>query len=505
MAQITSTDRKLSLLSIRLSLWLVGVAILPLLLALLISEVPSRTTLINQTSTLLTTDAKEHAKLIDTYLANKEAIIGSLSNDPQVQAFFVDPGLFSGTQRTLFIQDGLALEKFLYPEVTLIEFFDVKGETLLSYSMYGNKPEVHGTDLVPSGYLQRVLQGQQFLSGVYYDPNKTRISSSMIYTPVFASPTSSKVVGFVRDTLNLASLWTIVTGEKGANGSGSYAFLLDQDGVRIIDPDPHTLFTSVAPLSAQLQQQIQSQGLYGLGTQQVPVITDNTLQNIQRQNSPPTSFQEVPADQQASFQVTWQRLTTVPWMYFTLTPVNTVEAVANQQLLILSVLALLILIPVAIIGWVVGRRISSPISRSIHSLVKSNTALNQLAERGENAASQQVWIVDSSQVGLASVEYYTIASKKAIWRLNDLSKELPRRKYRNLQTVQQDIDVINEIGEYLKKAVAYQNESNKHVSTAIQVSNEVANQLADGARATQAVAEELNRTIEQLRDVVGDA
>ncbi|MGH2507720.1 MAG: cache domain-containing protein [Ktedonobacteraceae bacterium] len=502
MAQITSPDRKSLLLSVRLSLWLVGVAILPLLLALLISEVPSRTALINQASTSMITDAKVHAKLIDTYLANKEAIIGSLSNDPQVQAFFVAPKLFTSADRTLFVQDGLSLERFLYPEISLVDFIDATGAPLLSYSSYNNTS--HGTFPVPAGYLQRVLQGQQFFSGVYYD-SKTRISSSMLYTPVFASSTSSKVVGFVRDTLNLASLWNIVTGEKGANGSGSYAFLLDQNGVRIIDPDPHTLFTSIAPLSPQLQQQIQSQGLYGLAAQQVPVIADRMLQSIQSQNKPPTAFQDVPADQQTSFQVTWQRLTTVPWMYFTLTPVNTVEAVANQQLLILTLLAVLIIIPVAVIGWFVGRRISSPVLRSTNSLVKSSTALNQLAERGENAASQQVWIIDSSQVGLASVEYYTKASKKAIWRLNDLSKEWSRQKYKNPQAVQQDRDVMNEIGEYLKKAIAYQDESNKNVSTAINVSNEVASQLVSGARATKEVAEELNHTIEQLRDVVGDA
>ena len=55
MRHITYTGRKQLPLSIRLSLWLIGVAIFPLLLALLISEVPSRTTLINQASTLMVT------------------------------------------------------------------------------------------------------------------------------------------------------------------------------------------------------------------------------------------------------------------------------------------------------------------------------------------------------------------------------------------------------------------------------------------------------------------
>jgi C4-dicarboxylate-specific signal transduction histidine kinase len=505
MEQITSTDRKSFPLSIRLSFWLVGVAILPLLLALLISEVPSRTTLINQASTLMITDAKVHAKLIDNYLANKEAIIESLSNDPSVQGYIPNPHSFSKAELALFIQDGLALEKSLSPEITLIEFCDARGQTLLHYSLYGDEPQVHGTSLIAPEYLQRVLQGQQFFSGVYYDA-RTHISSSQLYTPVFASATSEKVTGFVRDTLNLDNLWSIVTGEKGANGSGSYAFLLDQHGVRIIDPNPRTLFTAIAPLSSSVQQQIQAQGLYGLNAQQqLPVVTDTTLQGIQSQSNPPASFQEVPAEQQASFQVTRQPLTAVPWTYFTLTPVNTVEAVANQQLLILSLIGLLVLVPAAVIGWVVGTRISTPVLRLTDSLAKSSSALNRLAEQEENAASQQVWIVDASQIGLESVEYYTKASKKAIWRLNYLSRELPLHKYKDQQMYLQDVDALNGIGTYLKKAITYQDESNKKVSTAINVTNEVANQLASGARATKEIADELDRTVEQLREIVGDA
>ncbi|HEU5229030.1 MAG TPA: cache domain-containing protein, partial [Ktedonobacteraceae bacterium] len=217
-------------LSIRLSLWLVGVAILPLLLAVLISEVQSRTTLINQASTLMETDARTHAQLIDNYLANKEAIIGSLSNDPNVRFYFLNPQTFPAAQLKLFIGDGLALEKFLYPEVSLIEFFTPQGKPLLNYSIYNVQPHLHGASLVPAIYLQRVLQGQQFFSGVYYDPT-THTSTLELYTPSFDSPTSGHVIGFVRDTLKLDSVLNIVNGEKGANGSGSYAFLLDQNGI----------------------------------------------------------------------------------------------------------------------------------------------------------------------------------------------------------------------------------------------------------------------------------
>ncbi len=490
-------------LSVRLSFWLVGVAILPLLLALLINEVQSRITLISQSSTLMETDARTHAQLIDNYLANKQVIIGSLTNDPNVQDYLLAPQTFPQAQLSLFIQDGLALEKFLYPEVSLIEFFSPQGKPLLNYSIYGVKPHLHGTQLVPATYLQKVLQGQQFFSGVYYDPT-THTSTLELYTPSISPTPPNHVIGFVRDTLKLDTILNIVTGENGANGSGSYAFLLDQNGVRIIDPNPHTLFTAIAPLSPQTQQQIQAENLYGLNTQNVPVIADQTLQGVQSQSKPPTSFQEVPASQQETFQVARYSLHMVPWTYFVLTPVNVVEAVANQQLLILSLIALLILTPVALIGWFVGKRVSTPILSSVEALVQNSSTLNQLANKEESAASEQLWVVDSSQVGLKSVEYYTKATKKAIWRLNDLSKTLPQRRHEGKQEFLQDIDAMVNIGEYLEKAVAYQDKSNKNVSVAITVTDEVANQIVAGARSTKEVADQLDHIVEQLREIVGD-
>src|SRR5579885_1997549 len=502
MQRAVSPDRTPLPLSVRLSFWLVGVAILPLLLALVVNEVQSRITLVNQASTSMETDARTHAQLIDNYLANKEVIISSLTNDPNVREYFLASQSFPQAQLNLFIQDGLALEKFLYPEVSLIEFFSPQGKLLLNYSIYGVKPRLHGTDLVPAAYLQRVLLGQQFISGVYYD-STTRTSTVEVYTPSI-SATSNRVIGFVRDTLKLDTMFNIVNCEKGANVSGSYAFLLDQNGVRIIDPNPHTLFTAIAPLSPQTQQQIQAENLYGLNTQNVSVIADQILQGMQSQSKPPTSFQEVPASQQETFQVARYSLHMVPWTYFVLTPVNVVEAVANQQLLILSLIALLILTPVALIGWFVGKRVSTPILSSVEALIQNSSTLNQLANKEESAASEQLWVVDSSQVGLKSVEYYTKATKKAIWRLNDLSKTLPQRRHESKQEFLQDIDAMVDIGEYLEKAVAYQDKSNKNVSVAITVTDEVTNQIVSGARSTKEVADQLDQIVEQLRKIVGD-
>jgi C4-dicarboxylate-specific signal transduction histidine kinase len=285
--------------------------------------------------------------------------------------------------------------------------------------------------------------------------------------------------------------------------NASYAFILDQNGVRIVDPDPTTLFTSIAPLNATLQENITNENRYGKnGT--LPVQADSNLRSIQSQPKPPVTFQEVPAGKNELFQVTRRPLSSVPWTYFVLTPVNEVIAVANQQLLIIVLIASAIILPVAVIGWIVGYRISSPILRSVNSLVKNNHVLNQLSEREKKASSEQVWIVEASKTGLKSQQYYTDASKIAARRLNKLGRGLLEQrdvdKYTTLNIVKQMVN----IGLYFEKAIAYQDEANKKVAVAVKVTDEVAEQLASGAESTSEAANELDRIVNQLRQIVGN-
>src|SRR5215469_1089637 len=288
MFQAQSTGRKSLSLSVRISLWLIGVAILPLLVALIISELQSRPTLVNQANTTMETDARTHAQLIDSYLSVKLLTFQSLDYTPLVLGYFMDPtGAQAKANAPLIIANGMAINKKLDPEILLVTFFTPQGKQLLFYSPVNLKPQPHGNYLIPPGDLQRIALGQQFISGVYYDPT-THQSTVELYTPIY-SPTLKRVLGVVRDTMSLAVITSIVNGENGANGSGSYAFILDQNGVRIIDPHPNVLFTSIAPLSPPAQQQVQEQNLYG-SSGNPRVLADTTLQSIQSQQKPATSF-----------------------------------------------------------------------------------------------------------------------------------------------------------------------------------------------------------------------
>ncbi len=487
MSQMKSSTRKSLPLSIRISLWLIAASILPLLLTLIISVVQSRSALINQSSRTMETDAQTHAQLIDNYLSQKLLILKSLDYTPLVQEFLFD--------------HGLAINKLLDTDIKVATFFSPQGKVLLSYSLYGVKPQPHGKYMIPPEDAQQIAKGQQFVSGVYYNP-VTHQSTVDLYTPVY-SIALKRLLGVVRDTLALDNVWNFVNSEKGANGSGSYAFILDQNGVRVVDPDPNALFTSIAPLDATMQQHIIDENLYGK-TSTVPVLADADLSSIQRQPDPAVTFQEVPAGKNESFQVTRRQLSSVPWTYFVLTPVNEVIAVANQQLLIIVLIASAIVLPVAVIGWIVGNRISSPIKRSVDSLVKNSHVLNQLAEREKNASSEQVWIVEASKTGLKSQQYYTEASQIAVRQLNKLGRDVLQQQYVDLQSTLNAIAHMLNIGLYFEKAIAYQNETNNKVAAAVKVTNEVAEQLASGAISASEAANELDWIVSQLRQIVGN-
>lgn len=491
--------RKLLPLSLRISLWLIMAAILPLLLTLVISQLQARSTLIDQASRALETDAQTHAQLIDSYLSQKLLVLKSLDYTPVVEDYLLDPVGHKGDIPTI-VENGRAIQGTLDPDVILVTFFSPDGKLLLSYSLNNLQPQPHGKYTIPPEDAQQIATGQQFVSGVYYDA-ATRHATVELYTPVY-SLTLKKLLGVVRDTLSLDTIWQIVNSEKGVNGSGSYAFILDQYGVRVADPDPATLFTSIAPLDPQVQQQIDDEQRYGK-TGAVSVLADSTLSSVQSEKKPPTTFQEVPAEAQESFQVTRRSLSSVPWTYFVLTPVNDVITVANQQLLLIAVIALAILLPAALVGWFVGNRISSPISGSVASLVRNSEILSHLSEREQSVSSEQLWMVEASKTGLQSQQYYTDAAKMAARRLNELGQHLLRQREVDSQTVYHTVSQMMEIGVYFEKALTYQDEANKKVAVAVKVTDEVAAQLASGAKSASEAADELDGIVQQLSHIVG--
>ena len=473
-------------------------AIAPLIITLICSELLARPALIAQANTTMQSDAKTRVQLIDTYLQERVLDAATLSQVPTVQAFLAT-GNFKANA-------GYALAAGIYRDkhYTTWAIFSPTGKLRLFYPLT-IPPQQHGQYLIPPEDLQAVTAGKAFISPVYYDP-RTQKASVDIYQPV-ASP-SSTLLGFLRATLNIDYIWGIVGddyGAKGPNGNGSYAFILDQNGVRIADSNPSRLFTAVAPLPAQTQQVISSEARYG-GSTPITVQADNALATMQGSNAPSSTAQITPAGASEPYEVSRLQLDTaiVPWTYYVLSPNSTVTAVANQQLLYISLIAFGVLLLVAFFGLWAGRRITRPILSSVESLQGNSFALNALSAKQKSAATEQMWIVDSSQIGLQSVQYYTDATRVAAHQMSEVGTELAQRWYQlDVNTAKAALGQMITTAQYIEKAAQYQSDSNQKLTIAIHVTTQVTEQLATGATSAANAASQMEEVVNQLRDVVG--
>jgi len=112
------------------------------------------------------TDAQTHAQLIDNYFAEKLLVLKSLDYTPLVQQYLLDP---AGDQQNVptILQNGLAIQKLVDPDVTLVTFFDPLLKLLLYYTLYGLKTVPQGKYMIPPGDAQQIAKGQQFGSNAY--------------------------------------------------------------------------------------------------------------------------------------------------------------------------------------------------------------------------------------------------------------------------------------------------------------------------------------------------
>ncbi len=515
--------RKLTFsLSVRVSGLLALAAIVPLLITVVVIELIVRPTLITQASQEMQTDASTHTRLIDSYFAERTLEAEGLARLPSIQNFLIEQipddvtranalaGLATGHGRGSFYEDW--------------SVFDIKGNLRL---FYPTPPRAHGQDahhhpiyVLPFA-LQNIeqlpqliqqKQGQSLFSDVYYD-SATNEAYIDIYSPIH-DPINYAPIGILRSTFDMRYIWDIVNEEAGVNGPGSYAMIFDQHGVCIAytnanaDPFNYTnsaqLFRALNPPEQAFQQYASQAGLYGLK----PGATFNTLDQgpelAQALQSNASAFQVTPPGKLASFQAVKSTTFTVPWTYLVLSPLSDTTQVADDQLRLTAVITLGIIVLAAIIGLGIGRRITAPILRSVDHLRFSSQALKTLAAKEQNAATQQTWVVDSSQVGLHSVQYYTGAATQAIQRINKIGNTLINRWHEldnhSTKAVMQQIMADTH---YLERAIHFQNESNQKLESAINVTVQVADQLAAGASSASEAATQLEHVVNDLRQVVG--
>ena len=488
-------------LTIRVSIILILAVVIPLLVTVIGSELILRPTLLSQAANEMQNDAQSHSQAVDSLLIARVQNVVSVGHFLAIQKFLSGDEMFR--QQAL---NELALGNRLDPNYSNWSLFDTQGNARLAYP---TMPARRGKYTIPPEIMQQ-LRGT----------NKTRVSDVYLddqthtaFIDIYASITSANntLLGFGRSTLKLTEVWTAVNNETNA-APGSYAMILDGHGVRIAYTNtdntattlPQALFKSIAPLPTELQQRISNENLYGNSSTPVKVLPDPELVNIQDNPQSPATFQFTPALQEEAFQAYRATSKVVPWTYLVLRPVSTITRAANQQDIYLFLLAAIVTLLAAIAGILIGRSITRPILSAVSSLSTNSQMLKTLANHEQVMATEQMWIVESSQNGLQSVKYYSDATNIAARRLDAIGKELAQNLERlDARHMRQLLQEIQTATSYIEKASTHQERSSKSLTTAIQVTNQVTEQLAANATSTSEAATQLEEVIERLRQVVG--
>ncbi|MGZ6364869.1 MAG: cache domain-containing protein [Ktedonobacteraceae bacterium] len=485
-------------LSLRISLFFMAAALVPLLIMLAYSQLLTRPALIAQANTTMQTDAQSRAQLIDAYLSERMLDAETLTQAPTVQQFLEFTPQYTSADLTTRAGYALAASFVRDRRYVVWTLFDTLGKPRLSFPV-AIPLQRHGQSYVPPDVLREVLSGRTIFSPVYYSP-ATRKAYLEIYAPIVdAAVTSHPLLGFMRATLDLDYIWIVVQSDQGANGKGSYAFLLDQNGVRIADTNAHLLFTAVAPLSTQVQQMISSENRYG-GQSTVPIQPDDRYVTLHAN----TTLHMIPAGKSETYQVAQYAVATVPWTYFVLSPASTVTSVADEQLTMTIIIICGVIVLAALLGLVLGRFITQPILQSVERLRSNSSALKRFSTKQQRSANEQSRVIDSSQVGLESVQYYTDATRIAARRLHEVGLDLMLHWHEiDPVVIRQILSQMVDAARYIEKSVYYQSSCNQKLSTAIQVTTQVNEQLAEGASSASSAAEELEKVVSELRQVVG--
>jgi hypothetical protein len=484
-------------LSMRISLGLVGAAVIPLFVMLIFTNMQTRPALVDQANKAMTSDAQTRVQLIDNYFRERLADTLTISRVPGIMdnlQLLKYPGTnqiaqYSAQKTADFtLQAGMARNKD-YKNWT---FFDTDGK-ILSTQPENKAPEKHGNDYIPAPYLKNVLERNIFISSVYKTSDGKNAAVD-IYTPLTTTTMTDNskpsVFAVLRVTLKLDYIWNeVVQKDLGSNGSGSYAFILDENGIRIADTDASRLFTGVETLAANVQEQ-------RFGNQQnVKILPDQRMAASINQQTSSDTFQTQPAGQNEQFQVVRQDTTNayIHWHYFVLSPIATTTDVANQQLRSITLVAVLASLIVALTGWFVGRNMARPILRAVADLRKSSAALNTLSTNQQEGASEQVW-----------VEYYTNAAKVALNQLGKMTIELALYWRKNHpQKIDQALEQALEAIRYMEKALEHQHNSNQKLGTALKVATQVTEQLHQGALSATQAATQLEDVVQRLLTVAG--
>jgi hypothetical protein len=514
MSNTLHLSRRRVSLTVRFSALLILAVVIPLLITVLSSVLILSPALTNQAVTEMKTDAMKRSDTIDAYL---EARLQELTYVSQFRAI---REYLSRSDNNNFYYDLARKELIVshsldagYSNWTLfkpqVNAQNHEVETpVLSYPQSSRSSDPDAT--IPQT-IQDLLgenQNKSIISNVYYN-STLRQAYVDLYTAV--KDDKGVTLGIERASLLLSSMWDVVNNEYNA-GTRDYAMIIDNHNVCIAYTStdttqttlPDELFKAIAPLPTAFSQQVNNEHLYNSITTPTSVMRDDTLTALTQDTNAAAYTQFTPTGQNEKYEVVKSTGALLPWSYVVFRPMSTITSAANQQILYLFIISCVVTFLAAVIGLVVGRSITRPIQHSVNTLRGNSDALKGLATAEEATAMEQKWIIDSSQVGLQSVQYYANATGSAARHLNSVGENLLLNWGRmDSAQAKQGLDDILTAARYIEKAADHQKNSCDGLNDAIQVTAQVTDQLVTGATSATDAANQLDKVVAELREVVG--
>lgn len=494
-------------LPVYISILLIAVALLTLLAAVGSIEIFLRPALINQISSDTQKEAQTQVKLIDTYFSERLNDVKILSQSQSLKDLLNDQNTTTKAAASSLLFSTFHRDVADYISISVLDMHD---NVVVTYPV---SPQRHGQFLIqPEAETQlQTTSATVIASDVFYDPLANNPSIDL-YVRIFND--NFQPLGTVRTSISLHRLWEPVDSESQENGTGSYAFVLDQHGIRIAytNPDhsgftqPKYLFKSIAELPLKFQEQIKNENLYGNDANPVTNIDDSSLSTATGASSQASSiFQLNPTGQSQTFVAAKYTSTVFSWTYFVLKPLSTVTGLADQQLQTVILIVSIVILLAMVIGVQSGRRITLPIMRSILSLHNNSLTLKTLADQEQTVATEQTWMVEASQIAIKSVRYYTLASRRAAHRLAFLCTDMRENpQHFDKARFENTLSELSQIAAYIESALQYQEEANERLSSSIRVTTQAATQLTSDAKSTDEMAVQLEQIVQQLMTVVGN-